>query len=335
MHTACDDANVALPINLTGELPPWPETSETFKNCSGSAGVTTCIEEKNGTIGYIDSGHGLHAGLYEVRLRREDSVEFFHSQQGSPITNAITSSLLPNNATDDFSTVSFLNIGNSTTWPLILMTYIYVRTDLSAFMDNPYEQSLLIAFLRTFFRDDYVEQCNKKFGFTTMNSIPSMKIFGETAIDLVERSLLPNATQWIFESTTLPIIGASPYVLSSKRKEIIDENIKDLTSMVTDLAAEVELSSTGADGTVDLETKDKIDFLQREVDKLRSELNTLRSEVSSATSLKSADEIAQYSSAFTNQDETQIKAALVLSCLSFVFWVMWICVYVMRYVIKT
>jgi hypothetical protein len=121
--------------------------------------------------------------------------------------------------------------------------------------------------------------------------------------------------------------------LSSKRKEIIDENIKDLTSMVTDLESQVVefMTTTTSSGGTDLDTKMKVQFLQGEVEKLFAELNTLRSEVTSASTIESNDAIR---SPFTNQDETQIKAALVLSCLSFVFWCMWIGVYVMRYVVK-
>jgi hypothetical protein len=332
MNIACSDTALALPLELTGELPVWPAASDTFRNCSGSAGVTTCLQDNSGAIGYIDSGHGISAGLEEVRLQNAVSGEFFHSQQAT-IVEAITTEKLPSSPTDDFSQVSFLNGGNGTTWPLILMTYLYVRTDLPSFMDSADEQSLLIAFLRTFFLDDYIKPCSDLFGFTVMNSLPEIKTYAEAAIDLVAGSVSVNATTWLFESKTNVINGAGPFVFSSKRKEIIDVNVNDLTTAVTDLEEQVDsLMTTAGLGEGDLLTgqlkqiQSEIDALQIDVEQLLKQMNNIPS--GSSNNAASIDS----SRSFTSQDATQLKAAIVLSILSFLFWVMWIGVYVSRYV---
>lgn len=325
MHTACKDSTLALPEELTGELPEWAESTETFLNCSGSAGVTTCLLESEGGIGYIDTGHGLDAGLAEVRLQSTyDPTVFFNSRDSTPISNAINASLVPSDPTADFSSVSFLNQGDTKTWPLILMTYIYVRTDLPSLLMQPYEQTLLVAFLKTFFIPDYVNICTKLYGFTVMNDIPSMKEYGETAIALVEQSINSTATPpWTFESKTVPITGAGPYVFSTKRKEIIDVTVQDLTTAVTNIETELIARVTS-----DEETTMKMNALQKQVETILLDIARLQSEITKTTEQSQSSNSS--SSPFTDQDASQIKAALALSCLSFIFWCMWMGVYVMR-----
>ncbi len=311
MHSACKDSTLTLPSALTGELPDWGEPTDSFLSCSGSSGVTKCLVTNIGAIGYIDTGHGLDAGLSEVRLQStSDPSIFFHSQEGSNITDAITTDILPNLATGDFSNVTFLNRGSSTTWPLILMTYIYVRTDLPSLLANPIEQTLLVAFLRTFFNSEYVNVCSKLYGFTVMNDIPSMKEYGENAIALVEKSINASAAKWTFESSTTLYDGAGPYVFSSKRKEIIDVTVQDLSTAVMNIENEL-VARVDSDET----TSKKIEDLQKEIERILLD-----------TSLKSGENEA----IFTSQDASQIKAALALSSLSFIFWSFWIGSYVWR-----
>lgn len=325
MHTACDDTNLLLPDSLTGELPPWPSSSETFRNCSGSAGVTTCIQENAGAIGYIDSGHGVTAGLSEVRLRNAISGEFFHSQQAT-VVDALTTDVLPPSPTDDFSTASFLNGPGSNTWPLILMTYLYVRTDLPSFMDSPDEQALLVAFLRTFFIDEYITPCEELFGFTVMNSIPQMKEYATAAIDLVEASVSPNATQFTFESKTNVINGAGPYVFSGKRKEIIDVNLNDLTSTVTSLEEQVvEISAAAGLGEGGV-FSGQLAQIQSEIEDLRMDLEELVNRINNAGGV----EFALQNSNSSN--DSQVKAALVLSSLSFIVCCFGVAAFLTRYV---
>jgi hypothetical protein len=325
MHTACDDANLTLPNSLTGELPAWPTSSDTFRNCSGSAGVTTCIEENIGAIGYIDSGHGLTAGLSEVRLRNAISGEFFNSQE-STIVDALRTDILPDAPTDDFSAVSFLNGPGSSTWPLVLMTYLYVRTDLPAFMDSADEQALLVAFLRTFFLDDYISPCKELFGFTVMNSIPAMKEYATAAIDLVESSVSANATKFSFESKTDVINGAGPYVFSGKRKEIIDVNLNDLTSTVTDLEEQVmEIMAVAGLGDGGVLTG-QLAQVQVDVKALRTDVDVLLNRFNNIEGVESALQNSNFN------NDTQVKAALVLSSLSFVVCCLGVASYLTRYV---
>ena len=44
------------------------------------------------------------------------------------------------------------------------MSYIYVRKDLT-YMPNPASQTLLKAFLRALYSDDYIPVCEEEYGF--------------------------------------------------------------------------------------------------------------------------------------------------------------------------
>jgi ABC-type phosphate transport system substrate-binding protein len=50
------------------------------------------------------------------------------------------------------------------TWPIVAMTYIYVKKDLT-FISDPASQSLVKAFLEAVYSDEYITQCEEEFGF--------------------------------------------------------------------------------------------------------------------------------------------------------------------------
>lgn len=286
LHEGCDDPDQKLPIELVGALPPWPENAQNMVGCAGSSGVTACVKGKAGTIGYIDSGHGLSANLEEVRLFIEESGEFKTSQESS-VEAAITRDRFPESPDDDFSDVSFLNAAGENTWPIVQMTYLYVRKELPDYIESHEEQTLLIAFLRALYEDTYIKRCEIEFGFTLMTGNPEVKAFAEEAIDILSSSVNINATDWFFETDTAAIFGAEPYVFSVKRRQIADVKLDGLA--VTVAALEEQLSTAGSDGNGN-------------------------------------------GNFFTEQDRTQLKAALVLSSLSFVFWMFWIGAYIYRFV---
>ncbi len=96
------------PAELVGSTIEWPEdTSE----CEGSGGMTDCILETPGTIGYIDSGHGHAEGLQEIDLRNADNVYINSEEAGSldGITAAAATAGFPDSLDADFSVVNLLN----------------------------------------------------------------------------------------------------------------------------------------------------------------------------------------------------------------------------------
>ena len=97
-----------------GSIIEWPEDTMI---CEGSSAMTKCINEKVGTIGYVDSGHGHSQRLQEVAvemdLRGHDG--FFLTSKVSFERGGIISALesksggIPERADDDWSQVDLIN----------------------------------------------------------------------------------------------------------------------------------------------------------------------------------------------------------------------------------
>lgn len=97
----------------------WPETlvdkeiawkTDTL-GCEGSAGMTACINEERGTIGYIDSGHGHAQGLQEIKLKNADGnyISSKESAERDGIMAATESAGLPEQLDGSFANVNLLN----------------------------------------------------------------------------------------------------------------------------------------------------------------------------------------------------------------------------------
>jgi hypothetical protein len=275
------------PEALTGSKPDWP--AEPTIGCQGSSGVTTCIRKKVGTIGYLDAGHGISAGLDEIQLQNEaKTVQNSQDASAKGGIEAAEGDSLPNDPTDDISSVSLLDQPGEFTWPIVQMSYIYVRKDLT-YMEEPNEQSLLVAFLKAVYDDDYSSDCYKNFGFTRVSE--ATRTYALNAID----SLIVNdtAAEWIFESDTLPYEGAGNFVISTKRNNFLAVS----TSSLTDMTADIEEDITSLN-------KQLLDAGE-EILKLEAELKDFAA-------------LAAGNNEFTDDDAMQLKAALAMSSVSFI-----------------
>jgi hypothetical protein len=287
---------LSFPEELANSQPVWP--AKPTIGCTGSSGMTTCIRSLIGTIGYIDAGFGISAGLTEVELQNEDKT--VQSSQEAATKGGIEAAegdSLPVDPTADFSEVSLLDQPGQYTWPIVQMTYMYVRQDLS-FLEEPNEQSLLVAFLKALYDPDYNAPCVDDFGFTRPSAVTR-----QYALDAIDSLIVnENATEWIFESsTTSKIVGAGKFVLSKKRNNFLAVTTESLTNMAEDVQEELtaitaELFEAG-----------------EEILKLEAELK----DVSAAVGRE-----------YTDTDDKQLKAALTLSSISFLLWmfsaIMWV-----------
>jgi len=248
--------------------------------------MTDCILATPGTIGYIDSGHGHSVGLEEIEL--ENLAGTTLNSRIAKERNGIDAprSAFPESTTDDFGSVTLVNGAGTNTWPIVQMTYIYVRKNIT-YIEDPEEQALLIAFLRALQDDAYIGECKERYGF----SLPSedIRAFAKTGIDLLESGLREGAPTFLFESDTAPIEGAGEFVISQKRQDI---------SVVE--RASLELA---------------IEVLQDQVRELGNALETAQSSHPLSAS-NSGGGAEQY-------QDTEIMAALVLASLSFVFWMLY------------
>ena len=241
-----------------GPVIDWPEDTEP---CEGSGGVTKCINDVPGTIGYIDAGHGHAEGLAEIELANLDGTvqtsKKADERGGIAEAMAQAQGELPTSASADWSGVSLLNRPGEFTWPIVLLTYIYVRTDLS-YLDDPDEQTLLKAFLKALYDDAYVQQCVADHGFTLPPT--SIKNFAISAINGLAVS--ENATEWTFESSTTPIVATGDFVISQKRRthnEVERDVLMDQVEELMLRVAEMEVKLVDSETAVQIVESDNFD----------------------------------------------------------------------------
>lgn len=252
LRTACPDH---WPADKVGTTIEWE--SDTLP-CEGSGGVTECITSTRGAIGYLDAGHGIGEGLPEVALVNKAGTVQTSAQaaERDGIAAALTEAegTLPSSALDDWSSVSLLNQDGEFTWPIVLLTYVYVREDLS-YMDDPEEQTLLKAFLRALYDDNYIGQCVTDHGFTLPPE--EIKTFARNAIANINTT--GEAVEWEFESSTRAIEGQGEFVISQKRRthnEVERDVLMDAVADLQQRTAELELLlASSASGNFDFVTQ--------------------------------------------------------------------------------
>ena len=186
------------------------------------------------------------------------------------------------------------------TWPITAMTYIYVKKDLT-FIEDPASQSLLKAFLKAVYSDEYIEQCEEQFGFVRVGG--ALRDMALASIDALITD--PTAPEWTFETDTIKRIGQGDYVISQKRKSYSEIEQEKLVETIEKLA-------------------DQIAALQAQVN---SAPGPAVSSPAQSTPMTSSDSNAQ---AITTDSELmgdgmdeddQVMAALVMSSISIALWV--------------
>jgi len=199
------------PYEKTASVVDWhPDTNP----CDGSSAMTKCIVGHEGAIGYIDAAHGHEEGLNEIRLRNGDGNFLTSAEAGTAgvQTAAKDLSKVPDSADGDFSNVAYYNEPGPTTWPISLVSYVYIRKDLSH-MANAASRTLLKAFATALFDPDYIGLCDRYGQIPVPDELRTLALKG---LEMVDAGA--DGPAWIFEKSTLPGVGQGDYVISKKRK---------------------------------------------------------------------------------------------------------------------
>jgi hypothetical protein len=183
------------------------------------------------------------------------------------------------------------------------MTYIYVKKDLT-FIQDPASQSLLKAFLKAVYSDEYIPQCEEQFGFVRVGG--GLRDMALASIDALVTD--PTAPEWTFETDTEKRIGQGDYVISQKRKSYSEIEQEKLVEMIGKLSVAVA-------------------NLEQENAMLKDSLVGQPVSGASKVTVPIPPTTTESSSnAFTmiNEDmseDTQVKTALILSSISMGLWV--------------
>ena len=216
--------------------------------------MSAAISGEEYTIGYIDSGHGHDDGLSEISLQNFDGT-FQTSTEAiarggvqQAAEAALADGVMPSDPTFDFSAVSLHNMAGEFTWPIVAISYIYMRANQTMTHETG---PLLKAFVEYVISDEG-QALLQNYNF---EGVPNdVKDVAQMALDYLE--LDPDSSVWIFESgdETQPGIGQQDYVISGKRRahdeyaigELEDEKADsvlvsaiaaDLAALTTDLAS--------------------------------------------------------------------------------------------------
>lgn len=181
------------------------------------------------------------------------------------------------------------------------MSYIYARKDL-AHIGDPQEETLLKAFFTALYDPNYINLCVEKFAFTAVPD--NVRTIGLAGIDMLASTA--NATDWTFESSTTPGDGQGDYVISVKRRSFgeYQRNLFDGDS----IHLQNEINNVRAE----LQTE------RSKVSALENELGTIREQMGGQADTPITSS-AQYSE-FTDDDASQISAALIMSSISIALW---------------
>jgi len=278
------------PEELVGKTIDWPVDTI---GCEGSGGMSDCIKDRSGTIGYIDMGHGHAEGLAEIELLNA-AQKYINSKEAAlagGIMAAAENAALPDALEGSFADVNLLNQGGTNTWPIVAMTYIYIKQDLT-FIKDPASQSLVKAFLSAVYSDEYITQCEQEFGFVRVAG--ELRDKALSAINSIVVS--PDAPEWSFEIDTEPRIGQGDYVISAKRQAYSELEQDNLVEMIDTLALQI------------------------------ADLQAQNAQLMSGSSSTQARETATGNSFETFIDDeldedSQVKSALIMSAISIALWI--------------
>jgi len=265
LHAACPSVWTG---DLVGKTIRWPaDTYEAY----GSGQMSSKLSSMAYSIGYIDSGHGHTDGLKEIAVKNQagtyqTSLEAGAAGIGAAAAAAIAAGVMPSSPLGDFSKVSLHNMGGATTWPIVAVSYVYLRKDLTSLGDSA---CLLKAFLEFVISDDG-QRLLPAYGAV---GVPAeVKAIANKALDAM---LLPACTAWTFEgSSTIKGGGMSDHVISLKRRDFAEydrANIEAAAMGSQDGAKVIALEATVAQlikqledvkgGSLDVKTEEKTDVL--------------------------------------------------------------------------
>jgi hypothetical protein len=192
------------------------------------------------------------------------------------------------------------------------------------YLSDPASQTLLKAFLKALYDDEYIPECEEEFGFFRVSG--DLRDKALAAIDALVTS--DGAPEWTFETDTAKRTGQGDYVISGKRQsysEVEQDNVVDLTTkletMIKELQAQNEKMAT--------ELAEVMEITHGHTDGDKGTPAVTDGEFAAATD----GEIdgAEY---FMDEQETQLKVALALSSISFIFWILAIIFMLVKFVLK-
>ena len=213
-----------------GKLITWPSA---FQNAHGSGGVSSYIANTENAIGYVDAGHGHDVGLNEIKLQNKAGryMDTKSGDVGAAAEAAISNNIFPAKGDGNFEAVNLLNMDGPKAFPITLISYFIVRTDLSAM--NPGSAALLHALI-TFTMGEGQSALTETFGFF---KLPQALI--DYNLATLEAITYPvGMKKYTFEGSKAKAYEFSgTHVVSQKRRSFAEYERATMTSQIAAFAS--------------------------------------------------------------------------------------------------
>jgi hypothetical protein len=194
------------------------------------------IETVPYSIGYLDAGHGHDLGFGEVALTNKAGTKATSKASmakgglAAAGEEAVKNSVFPVDHTSDWSTVNLYDMDGTDTWPIVLVSYFYVKKDQTK--TNPKTAAALKAFVKMVLEDK--DGLCTEFGFTCSSAV---KVASLAALETI---VFPaNMEEFTFEASTTPWDGMHSNVISVTRNSYDDYHRSLLEKRIAELEAKL------------------------------------------------------------------------------------------------
>mmetsp|Transcript_17896 Transcript_17896/g.50051 ORF Transcript_17896/g.50051 Transcript_17896/m.50051 type:complete len:495 (+) Transcript_17896:163-1647(+) len=239
------------PSDEVGSTVSESQWAQDRKEVANSQQMVKELLELQSAIGYLESGQGIANGLSEVQLKNKAGTYLRHNDE---TTTIVSDEVLeesfpsgPDSSLKDWSSVSLINRGGRTTWPLALISYCYVRKDIKF---QGHNSGLTAFFLKYLLSEEVSELAAKRYGFKPLTE-NKRKGFQDQLDKLLE---VEAETDWRLETETDDTIGQSDRVISIHRESYIRRAIEEGLAQAT------------AFGTADADQVARMKVLEKEVE---------------------------------------------------------------------
>jgi len=233
--------------DLVGSTVEWPcDDTPVCAESAGSGRIQDYIEENDYSIGYLSVSHGYPPTLTGVYIVNSAGTKLQASESVAPgaIQAAASSfSPLPTSVFEDWSSVDLVNTPGEDAWPIVLISYIYTRKDLTGLGASA---SLLKAFLRYVMEPNLGQALLPTYNFVALtDSLRQQNLDGIEELELPE-----DVEEFFFEGAPEAIRGAGPFVVSENRESFDFQEREDtrvaLAQLLTDVSnIQKDLQSIG------------------------------------------------------------------------------------------
>lgn len=217
-------SNSNWPETAVGEKVDWPSTISTKFLTAPTVEqlITKILNDKGLALAFLPVDAAANVdGLSEAAIFSNGIYQTSSEVAATGDLYNIPSSTIPKSSTDDFSVFDAdLKVGDQ--WPLLMVEYLFIRSDVVTQRLGPEQRGLLLALVKLIFdKSIYIEQCYRRgYGKEVHTLLKQLSIHG---IDLAMKHWT-DVTEWEYESGD-EIVSSNNYVLTEQRRGSLNNGV--------------------------------------------------------------------------------------------------------------